>query len=190
MKIQNFKFLIVFLVSLTLVAGCKDDNENQSSAFVGEYVIKNSTTTEAITVETNEMGSLQIPIGTDITVAMQNALLGQVECSSASKTWVELRSDNKIVMSCEGGNELDAGTWQEVSETEIKLNMNSSAIPSSPTGFTLTVADISIAGVLMTGKTSVPLPKEMIAQMIAPLTLSESSPVIFLVKFSIQFEKQ
>jgi hypothetical protein len=97
-----------------------------------------------------------------------------------------------LYLSCEGLNPLNAGTWEEVSATSLKLNMNSTAIPSSPTGFVLTVTDITMDQTGLTGTTSVPLTKAMISVMIAPLqlTLSPSAPAIFLAKFHVEFIKK
>ena len=68
-----------------------------------------------------------------------------------------------MYMSCEFQNELNAGTWEEIDATTLKLNMNSTAIPSSPTGFVLTVTDIVKNATGLRGKTGVPIPKELIA---------------------------
>lgn len=158
--------------------------------FVGNYVINNAALSAALSITTNELGTIPIPAGTDITQQIQASLLSQVNCSSADKSWVELRKDYSMYMSCEGTNELNAGTWQEMSATELKLNMNSAAIPSSPTGFVLNVTEIVQTGDKMTGKTTVPLPKEMIAAMIAPLTLTPTSPPVYMVTFSLEFLKK
>jgi hypothetical protein len=42
----------------------------------------------------------------------------------------------------------------------------------------------------MTGKTSVPLPKQMVEAMVAPLTLDESTPAVINTVFTIDFEKK
>jgi hypothetical protein len=138
------------------------------------------------------MGPIPIPPGQDITALIQQSLLSQVDCDDVNKSWVELRGDTKMYMSCEGANELNAGTWQEVSPTALKLNMNTAAIPTSPAGIVLDVTDIVIAGANMQGNTSVPLPKEMIATMLAQmgLTLTENNPDNFMLAFSITFVKQ
>jgi hypothetical protein len=68
--------------------------------------------------------------------------------------------------------------------------MNSTAIPSSPTGFVLTVTDIVNDQAGLTGKTSVPLPKTMISALIAPLTLTQAAPIIFIAKFSVEFSRK
>ncbi|MFO7622124.1 MAG: hypothetical protein R6W81_12805, partial [Bacteroidales bacterium] len=87
---------------------------------------------------------------------------------------------------------LNAGTWEEVSATSLKLNLNSTAIPSSPTGFVLAVTDVVEISGGLSGLTSVPLPKEMISNMIAPLmlTLSPTAPDIFIAVFSIEFTRK
>ncbi|WP_340112393.1 hypothetical protein [Maribellus mangrovi] len=189
MKILKSQFLFALIASLVFVSGCNDDDNEEVSPFVGNYVISNAAVSESFTVITN-IGDIPVDVDTDITPAIQNALLGSVTCSSADKSWVELRDGGKLAMSCEGANELDAGTWEEVSDTELKLNMNSAAIPTSPTGYSLSVTNIAAAGSNLSGNTSVPLPKEMVAAMIAPLTLADGNPDIFIVKFSIQFSKQ
>ncbi len=192
MKALNFKLLAIILALVVLVAGCKESDEEEVSKFIGNFVISKAELTEALTVPTVEMGNIPVPVGTNITQAIQTALLSAVSCSSADKSYVELREDYSLYLSCEELNPLNAGTWEEISVTTLKLNMNSAAIPSSPTGFVLTVTDIvDITGGLA-GKTSVPLPKAMIAGMIAPmqLTLSSSATEVFMVKISIEFMKK
>lgn len=190
MRFLKFKILVVLIASLALVTGCNDDPEEEGSAFVGNFNISKAMLAEKLSIPTNEMGTFDVSIGTDITVSIQNALLSQISCSSADKSWVELREDMSMYMSCEGTNALNAGTWEEVSSTELKLNMNSAAIPTSPTGFVLNVTNITQSGTGMTGKTSVPLPKAMVAGMIAPLTLAPTAPEIFMVTFSLEFVKK
>lgn len=199
MKLLKLSFLASLALSMALLSGCGNDDEEIISPFVGNYVITEaSILTITPAVKTNEIGDLPIPAGIDITEAIQSSLLSQVNCSSADKSWVELRKDKSMYMSCEGTNELNAGTWEEVSGTELKLNMNGAAIPSSPSGFSLNVTDIAIAGSNMSGKTSVPLPKEMLAAMVAQmsamfgvtLTLSDNNPDVFMVSFTIVFVKK
>jgi hypothetical protein len=190
MKILNFKYLIILFASLALFTGCNDDDDEVVSPFVGNYVISKATVAETLSIPTNEMGTIPIATGTDITAAIQAALLSSVTCSSADKSWVELREDMSMYMSCEGTNELNAGTWEEISLTELKLNMNNAAIPTSPTGFVLNVTNIVQNNNTLTGKTTVPLPKEMVAGMIAPLTLAASAAPIYMVTFSLEFSKK
>jgi hypothetical protein len=190
MKILKFKSLFVLIVSLVLFAGCGDDEEVKVSPFIGNFSISRAVLAEKLSIPTNGMGTIDVQIGMDITQAIQNSLLSQVNCSSAGKSWVELREDKSMYMSCEGANALNAGTWEEISASELKLNMNSSAIPSSPTGFSLNVTNITQSATGMTGKTSVPLPKAMVAGMVAPLTLASNAPEIFIVTFSLDFVKK
>jgi hypothetical protein len=190
MKNLKIKFLLALMVSVALVSGCKDDSNDNVSDYVGNYVISNAELAETITVTTNQVGAVPVPAGTNITVLIQTSLLSQVQCTSADKAYVELRNDNSMYMSCEFQNELNAGTWEEVDATTLKLNMNSTAIPSSPTGFVLTVTDIVKNANGLRGKTGVPIPKELIAAMIAPLTLDASTPAVINAVFYIDFLKK
>src|SRR4030043_2398213 len=187
MKTMNFNLLVILLALSVSVTSCKNDDDEDISQFVGDYVIIKAELTEALVVPTNEIESFSVPVGTPITPAIQSALLGAVNCSSADKSYVELREDFSMYLSCEGLNPLNAGTWEEVSPTSLKLNLNSTAIP--PNGFVLTVTDIVEDASGLTGITSVPLPKAMISGIIASfqLTLSPTAPEVFIVKISIEF---
>lgn len=191
MKTTHIKWLAALILMVVMIPGCNKD-KGTSSDYIGNYVISNATLAEAFTVPTVEAGNVPVPAGTDITLLIQQALLSAVTCSSADKSYVELRADFSMYLSCEGSNPLNAGTWEEVTSTSLKLNMNSAAIPSSPVGIVLTVTDITTDQTGLTGKTSVPLTKTMVAAMIAPLqlTLTASAPEIYLAKFSVKFTKK
>ena len=190
MRFLKFKILVVLIASLALVTGCDKDTEEEVSPFIGNFSINKAMLAEKLSIPTNGMGTIDVPIGTDITAPIQNALLSSVSCTSADKSWDELREDMSMYMSCQGSNALNAGTWEEVSATELKLNMNSAAIPTSPTGFVLNVTNITQSATGMTGKTTVPLPKAMVAVLVAPLTLAATAPEVFMVSFSLEFVKK
>jgi hypothetical protein len=190
MKNVKFKFLLALIVSVALVSGCSHNSDENVSGYVGNYVISNAELAEAITVTTTEVGVVPVQAGTNITAMIQKSLLSAVNCTSADKSYVELRKDNSMYMSCEFQNELNAGTWEEVDATTLKLNMNNTAIPSSPTGIVLTVTDIVKSTTGLRGKTGVPIPKELIAAMISPLTLAPSAPAVITAVFYIDFIKK
>ncbi len=196
MKTPKIIYLALLSVSLFFISGCSDDPEEVVSALVGDYVITEAILTESLTIVTNEIGPFEIPVDTDITQMIQQALLGAIECTP-EKTLIELRQDNSMFFSCKDSDEeLDAGTWEEVSETVIKLNLNSTAVPSSPTGVVLTVNDVVIDGNVLSGITTVPLPRDMLAVVVATMsnglaTLNmeetpEAVPVTFMIKFTKQ----
>ena len=193
MKTLNFKLLTILLISLGFIPSCSEDEEKVSS-FVGDYVITEALVAESFNVPVAGLGDFPVPVGTPVTTAIQTALLSAVSCSSADKTYVEMREDFSLYMSCEGANPLNAGTWTEVSSTELLLNLNSTAVPSAPTGIALTVTDVEKSGGILTGITSVPLPKAMIESLIKAynpdLSLDASAPAIFVVKFSLKFTQK
>ena len=184
-------------VSLMILSGCSDDPEEVVSTLIGDYVITKAELTEPLTIVTNEIGPFQIPVGTPITTMIQEALLGAIECSTPEKTLLELRDDNSMFLSCKDSDEeLDAGTWEEVSETVIKLNLNNTAVPSSPAGIPLTVNNVVIDGDVLTGETTVPLPREMLAVVVATMSAGvatlnmEETPVVVPATFLIELTKQ
>jgi hypothetical protein len=190
MKILNFKLLAIVLISLGFSASCGKD-EAKVSSFVGNYVISEALIAESFNVPITGVGNFPVPVGTPITAAIQGALLSAVDCSSTEKTWVEIREDFSLYMSCEGANPLNAGTWSEESSSELKLNLNANAVP---TPISLTVTDVVKSGSTLTGVTSVPLPKEMIQALMTAyspsLVLDPSAPAVFNVKFSLKFTKK
>jgi len=190
MKVLKINVLAILFASFAVFTGCKDKNEEQVSPFVGNYTISNAELAEAISLTTN-VGPISVPVGTNITVQIQAALLSSVDCASAGYAYVELRKDFSIHMSCAGENDFNAGTWEEVDASTLTLSMNSTAIPSSPSGFVLTVNDIVKTETGMSGNTSVPLPKEMIqAMMLQGVTLDPSTPAVINAVFTIDFVKK
>jgi hypothetical protein len=189
MKIIKITTLAILFAFLAVFTGCKDKNKDVVSPYVGNYTITKATLAEEISLSTN-VGAISVPVGQDITVQIQTALLSSLNCASAGYAYVELRKNFSIYMSCAGQNEFNAGTWEEVDATTLTLNMNSTAIPSSPSGFVLTVSDIVKTSTGMSGKTSVPLPKEMVAAMLQGITLDPSTPAVINAVFTIDFEKK
>lgn len=188
MKILKYKYFLAFIVSIAIITGCKDDPPEEVSSFVGNFVISHAEVATTTLLMTVEGPQIPVPAGTDITTAIQNALLSSVDCSSADKSYVELREDNSIYMSCEGQNEINAGTWEEVSATELKLNLNHTAIPGSPTGMVLSVTEIVKNATGWTGKTSVPMPKEMFAPILLGFGFTiADTPATYLITFSLDF---
>ncbi len=188
MKTLIFNRLTILLALFILAPGC-NKNKKEVSPFVGNYVITSAQLSQTISVPTVEAGTVPIPVGTNITALIQQALLSAVTCSSPDKSYVELREDYSLYISCEGANPLNAGTWQELTNTSIQLNLNSTAVPSSPVGLVLTVTGVVKDASHLTGNTSVPLPKAMIAGLLAAMqmTLSPSAPELFIATFSIDF---
>ena len=187
MKTMNFKLLAIMLISLGFISSCGEDKV-KVSLFAGDYVITEALVAEQFTVPVEGIGDIPIAANTPVTAAIQAALLSAVDCSSADKTYVELREDLSIFLSCEGANPLNAGTWSEVSATELKLNLNSTAVP--PLGITLTVKDVVKDGTILTGNSTIPMPKAFIAALIVPETLAETAPPVFTVKISLKFTQK
>lgn len=166
------------------------------SPFIGDYVITEATLAENLTLQTNEIGAMTLVADLDITEMIQTALLGAIDCEPEN-TLIEMREDFSLYLSCTSSmEELDAGTWEEQSETVIVLSMNSTAIPASPTGIVLTVSEITLVDNVLTGTTTVPISEAMLVDIIAgmsggQLSLDEEAtpdalPVTFTIELTMQ----
>jgi hypothetical protein len=196
MKTSKLFFLAFLSVSLVFLPGCDDDPEEEISPYIGDYIITKATLSEALVLQTLPVGPTTVPAGTDITTMIQTALLGAIQCEPANSL-IELREDFSLYLSCTSSSEeLDAGTWEEQSETVIVLSMNSTAIPGSPTGIVLTISDVSLVSNVLTGTTTVPISEEMLAGVVAALsggqlTLDmEATPPAVPITFTIELAKQ
>jgi len=196
MKNSRFILLAFLSVFLVFLSSCKEDPEEELSPYIGEYTIVKATLTENLTLTTNEIGPMTLVAGLSITEMIQTALLGAIDCEPENSL-IELREDFSLYISCSGGvEELDGGTWEEQSETVVILNMNSTAIPASPTGIVITVSDVTLEGNILSGVTTVPISRDMLVSVIAgmsggQLTLDmEATPLAVPISFEIELEMQ
>ncbi len=196
MKRINLNFLLSLMVSVLMLLSCDDDVE-EASVYIGDYTIKKATLTETVIIPVVGETEMDFPlsVGFDITEMIQEALLNAITDCSADASLIELRKDYSLFMSCSSSDfSINAGTWEEKENgTVLILNFNSTAIPSSPTGFSLTVTDIKLEDDILSSNTAVPIPKEVVAELIAAIgqgaVLSESAPDIFLFTFDMELKK-
>jgi len=196
MKKSSFILLAFLSVSLVFLSSCEDDPEEEVSPYIGNYIITKATLSEPLTLTTNEIGEIEVPAHTDITQMITTALLGAIDCEPANSL-IELREDFSLYLSCTSSSqELDAGTWEEQSETVIILSMNSTAIPTSPTGIVLTVTDVSLVSNVLSGDTTVPISEEMLVGVVALMSQGlatldlEATPPAVPITFTIELAKQ
>jgi hypothetical protein len=196
MKKTRFILLAFLSVSLVFLSSCSDDPEVEVSPYIGDYVITKATLSENLVLMTNEIGEMTVMAGTDITPMIQNALLGAIDCVPANSL-IELREDFSLYLSCSTSmEEIDGGTWEEQSPTVIVLSMNSTAIPSSPTGIVLTVTNVSLIGNALTGTTIVPISEQMLIGVVALMSQGnatldqDATPPAVPITFTIELTKQ
>ena len=196
MKTSRLIFLAFLSVSLVFLPGCDDDPEEELSIYIGDYVITKATLATTLSLEVNELETpLEVPAGTDITTMIQTALFGAIQCEPANSL-IELREDFSLYISCPTSmEEIDGGTWEEESSTVIILNLNTTAVPSSPTGIVLTVTNVTLVDDLLTGTTTVPISEQMLAGVVAGMGLGltldmEATGPAVLVTLTIELTKQ
>jgi hypothetical protein len=196
MKTSRLIMLVFLSVSLVFLSSCEDDPEVEVSPYIGDYIITKATLSVDLVLQTLPIGPTTVPAGTDITTMITTALLGAIDCEPANSL-IELREDFSLYLSCSSSTEeLDAGTWEEQSTTVIVLSMNSTAIPSSPTGIVLTVTNITLVNNLLSGETTVPISEQMLVSVVALLTGGnleldqEATPSAVPITFTIELTKQ
>jgi len=188
MKIFTLTRLGIIFTAALIFNGCSDTNEPEVSPFVGNFSITEAKLAADLVLPTAQIGNYTVAANTNITALIQSALLVSISCTPSSDTYIELREDNSIYYSCKGTNAINAGTWEEVSATSLKLNLNATALP--PAGFSLTITDAVVDATSISGKSIVPFQSATIAGMIAPLTLAPSAPALFLPVISIKLTKK
>lgn len=196
MKTSRFILLGMMSVSMVFLSACKDDQEDELSPYIGDYIITDATLSEPLTLQTNEIGPMTVPAGTDITLMIQSALLGSIQCDP-DRSIIQLLEDFSLFLSCTNTQDLvDAGTWEEQSETVIVLNLNSIAIPSSATGFVLTVSDVTLVDNVLSGATSVPISEENLITIVQLMSQGnatldeEATPDAVPISLTIELAKQ
>lgn len=196
MKTSRFILFALLSLSMVFLSACKEDPEDELSPYIGNYIITDATLSEPLTLQTNEIGPMNVPAGTDITLMIQSSLLGSIDCDP-DRSIIQLLEDFSLFLSCTNTQqEIDAGTWEEQSETVIVLNLNSIAIPSSPTGFVLTVSDVTLADDVLSGTTSVPISEENLISIVQLMSQGnatldeEATPDAVPITFTIELAKQ
>jgi len=197
MKTTRLVLLTFLSLALVFLSSCKEEEpEEELSPYIGDYIITKATLAEDIILQTNEIGPMTLVADLEITEMIQTALLGAIDCEPEN-TLIEMREDFSLYLSCSSSmDELDAGTWEEQSETVIVLSMNSTAIPASPTGIVLEVSEITLVGTKLTGLTTVPISEEMLAGLVAEMsggqvTLDEeATPPVVNMTFTIELTMQ
>lgn len=197
MKTPKLILLMFMSLAFILNSGCeKDTEEEEASPFIGNYLITYAQVTEPLVMQIVGSTPIAVPTGFPVTDMIQDALLGAIECTPENSL-IELWEDNSLHISCKGTEtELDGGTWEEVSETVVRLNLNTTAIPNSSTGVTLEVKDITWEDNVLRGVTEVPLAAETLAGIVAAMTggvakldMEKTGSAVPLV-FSIEMTKQ
>jgi len=204
MSILKLSLLFAVLLSVPFFTSCGDD-ENEKSQYVGSYVITKATLVSPVEIPYvvgDVEDTLTIPPGIPFTEMIQNALLGVIEDCSEDASYLELKEDNSMYLTCgTTGWTLHAGIWKEEEDgTVIIMIFNQDAIPSAPGGFQLKTTNVELKNGIMSSTTEkIPFPKETGAKIIAGAVerghlpegavLAEDAPQIFWFSFDMEFKK-
>ena len=157
----------IILALLTLYA-C-----NKSSVsidpLVGKYVISSTTLANDFIYNKDTL----LPAGTDLTVAINAALLASASCSNPVDTRLELKNNGQIWYDCEGeNNNKQNGTWEiNAARTELTLTLNV-PINSINAAVPLKISNLQVSAIQVSGSTTIPLPPDFFLAFGVDLTKS------------------
>lgn len=145
------------LIILTLVISCNKDNSENLDPLVGKYIISSAK----LTNDFNYNDSTYLPAGTDITAAINAALLSASPCADSLNTRLELKNNGQIWYTCQGeDNGIQNGTWIiNTDRTELSLALN---IPQGNSSVTanLKITNLKESALQVSGTTQILLPPE------------------------------
>ena len=149
--------VIVLIISFIIIDSCNKDNQVKIDPLVGKYIISSAKLSGPLTFQ----GDTLLPSETDMTAAINAALLSSASCTNMTDTRLELKNNGQIWYLCEGENKgIQNGTWNvNDSRTELTLTLN---IPMDTSTVTvpLKITDISESQTKVSGTTTIPLTPE------------------------------
>ena len=134
---QNSKRVLFYFLSISIVLGmtaCGDDDSDGGGGgpdpLVGTYIITTATTTDAI-LDPVTGADIGIPVGTDMSTALNGALLTAAGCANLANARIELRDNGQIWYVClTEGTELQNGTWSiNSARDQLNLTLQVSGLP-------------------------------------------------------------
>jgi hypothetical protein len=166
---------------LSIFSACDNKEEETVDPLVGKYIISDASLASDLIYQDNVV----LPGGTDLTSAVNVALLGDAGCTNAANTRLELKNNGQIWYVCETeGNEMQNGTWQinELrTELTLALNIQGNVVPLNITG--LQESSNKASGTV----NGLPLPPEFF--LAVGVDLTGSGVPVFQVNLFIEISK-
>ncbi len=178
----------LIITGLFTFTSCSDDDDEEPevTTLAGVYSMTEAiTTTDIVDAE----DSVVIPSGSNVTAVMAGGIFGASPCDNPANSAIDMATDGKLYFVCVGSESgkdgVDAGSWTESSDlSTLTLTLNSTVVP--PTGFVLTVNNVSMTGAVISGSISgVPMPNTLLGAI--PGFEDIDFPIIQLVGADIEF---
>ena len=181
-EIKSFLTIILILASSFLIFSCEEDGNNAKEPLLGFYTISKSTLTAPCA---SQNGAATLPSGTDVTAAILNAFLSDIECASAGDKAIEIAENGKIFFACRvEGKKQDQGSWainSDRSELTLTLLIEGNLIPLKLTG--LQESTIKVSG----NVASLPVPPLLLASVESLFSGVDDQAI--LISIDIELEK-
>lgn len=198
----KFSLMATVLAGLVFVTSCNDDDEPTVDPLVGDYKVSAATylglfnpadgSTAEVAMNIFPLGD--IPVNSPIKDLVAGVLNGVPECVAgdgvtpdASQIQIEFRADGSLWFTCNGVGDEQSGSWTKVNDTTVTLDI--SPTDNIPTGLSLTLSNVVIAGSNLTGRIDgFPMLKDLTLPLGAPLP-DEGGPNIQLLSLTVVLAK-
>lgn len=196
--------LALALVGLVFVSSCNNDEEPTVDPLVGNYKLTSAIylglfnpadgSTAEVSMSIAPIPD-EIPPTAPITELIAGVLNGVSECVAsdgvtpdASQVQIEFRADESLWFTCDGEGAESSGTWSRADATTVTLNI--APTDNIPTGLSLTLSNIVIAGSNLSGRIDgFPMVKNLAFALGAPLP-DEGGPNIQILSITMVLTKQ
>ena len=203
----NFMMKGLFLLALggmVFVSSCNDDDDPVVDPLVGNYKLTSAIylgqynpadgSTSEVSMSIAPIPD-EIPPTAPITELIAGVLNGVSECvgsdgvtPDASQVQIEFREDGSLWFTCDGEGAESSGSWSKADATTVTLNI--APTDNIPTGLSLTLSNIVIAGSNLSGRIDgFPMPRHLGYDLGAPLP-DEGGPNIQILSISMVITKQ
>ncbi|HLF33371.1 MAG TPA: hypothetical protein VI583_03980 [Cyclobacteriaceae bacterium] len=184
MKKILFLGLAVTIISAMLVIQSCNNEDGPTDPLVGKYIISAAVLMDPLVFQ----GDTVLAANTDMTAAINAALLTSAGCDNLANTRLELKNNGQIWYVCSGEDTgFSNGTWEiNGDRTELSLALN---IPQGSTTVTalLKITDLDEGTLKVSGTTTIPLPPEFFLAFGVDLTAS--GVPIFQTKIHIEITR-
>ena len=126
--------------------------------------------------------AIPITVNSDMTAFAAGVLNGVPECTDATATTIEFRTDGTLWFSCNGDDAAQSGTWER-DDTAGTVTLSIAPTTAIPTGLALVIADFTVNAATLSGTVAgFPLPNDV--------TMDLSATNLQLVTTSVVLAKQ
>jgi hypothetical protein len=181
-KILLLAIASTLLSAIVLLPSCNKEDEPKDP-LVGKYIISSAVLSEPLT-----LGDTVLASETDLTIAINAALLSDAGCNDMANTRLELKDGGEIWYVCVGeGTGFSNGTWEiNADRTVLSLALNITQGSASVT-IPLNITELDEGIIKVSGNVQIPLPPEFF--LVLGIDVTGSGVPIYQTKIHIEITR-